>query len=469
MEENAHTSIAENNTIFATEHCINYSEHVGATIPLFYNVLGNGGIKINEMVMNETNLDKIELQNIESITDENMVHSKIYTTKTKSYPVVYRNLKYVACKKKVIGNNRKLWVNDGLIDFFIACIKIDTISNKNNTTGIFPAQFINQLCYSDTEIRPIKYNEKFLTYYDKKDLSEFDMMIIPAWDNLHWRMYVINKTTKIFEIVCSFHGEIDQHELKEIVKYISTVSETFFGDDIKDWKFIYGRENLFQKQSDAYNCGIYVILFVFHVVYGIKLRSFSEDECYLIRRRLHKAISIIANEYNKVSRSKFKSKIMYLPFFALFNQIPPNLPEDVSKKHLEELKVVNNNKVNVSTLIDSIIIESSTKKSNRLITCIKAESVLSYELAMYELKRTAVYINIFPFASNENTEGQKITTINMMNNIPFVTIRASMVKNVLKQEFNNNVDRNIIISQMILRSCSYDTIVFVKNIIQEEV
>ena len=30
MEENAHSSRAENNTIFATEHCINYSEHVGA-------------------------------------------------------------------------------------------------------------------------------------------------------------------------------------------------------------------------------------------------------------------------------------------------------------------------------------------------------------------------------------------------------------------------------------------------------
>ena len=114
-EENAHSSRAEKNTIFKSEHCINYSEHVGATIPLFYNVLGNGGIKINELVMNETNLDKIKLQNIESITDENMVHSKIYTTKSKSYPVVYCNLKYVASQKgrnwqypQAVG---KRWIN----------------------------------------------------------------------------------------------------------------------------------------------------------------------------------------------------------------------------------------------------------------------------------------------------------------------------------------------------------------------
>ena len=101
MEEIALSSMAEKNSMFASKNCINYSKHVGGTIPLFYNVLGNGEITINETVMNETSVDKIELKNIETITDENMVHSKVYTTKSKSYPVLYRHLKHVSCKKEV--------------------------------------------------------------------------------------------------------------------------------------------------------------------------------------------------------------------------------------------------------------------------------------------------------------------------------------------------------------------------------
>ena len=128
-EENTHSSMAEKNTIFASKNCINYSEHVGATIPLFYNVLGNGKKQINKIQMNETILDEIELKNIESITDKNLVHSKVHTTKTMSYPVVYRNLKYVACKEEVVDDITDLWSNDALINFSMACIKIDTISN----------------------------------------------------------------------------------------------------------------------------------------------------------------------------------------------------------------------------------------------------------------------------------------------------------------------------------------------------
>ena len=57
-EENAHSSMAEKNIIFASENCINYSQHVGSTIHLFYNVLGNGIIIINKILMNENVFDE---------------------------------------------------------------------------------------------------------------------------------------------------------------------------------------------------------------------------------------------------------------------------------------------------------------------------------------------------------------------------------------------------------------------------
>ena len=43
------------------------------------------------------------------------------------------------------------------------------------------------------------------------------LLIFPWCDNLHWRIYVINKKKKIFEIVCSYYGDLEKDKVQLII------------------------------------------------------------------------------------------------------------------------------------------------------------------------------------------------------------------------------------------------------------
>ena len=71
---------------------------------------------------------------------------------------------------------------------------------------------------------------------------------------------------------------------------------------------------MFDKQIDSYNCGIFALLFLFHIVYGIKLQSFSTTDLAIVRFWKVNSIKNISDAYTSGKTDP------YLLFILLLNQ-----------------------------------------------------------------------------------------------------------------------------------------------------
>ena len=75
--------------------------------------------------------------------------------------------------------------------------------------------------------------------------SDINLIIFTKCDNMHWRIYVINRKKKAFEILCSYYNDLEKDELQLLIEFICIVCSSFFGDDTKQWKFINSEKHYF--------------------------------------------------------------------------------------------------------------------------------------------------------------------------------------------------------------------------------
>ena len=88
---------------------------------------------------------------------------------------------------------------------------------------------------------------------------------------------------------------------------------------------------------------------------------------------------------------------------------------------------------------------------------------------MYEDNMKASCIYIHPFATHNSEHDKELSTINMMKSILFITVKKLLLMNSLVLESLLSIDQGGSISQMILRSCCFDIISSMKNMIEIKV
>ena len=106
--------------------------------PLIYNVERSGNVIISVESMMETSAETTHIKNMHSVSDVLLQeYASIKLIQQSNHSVSYLHLKHLCCSPRDIDIG-KLWINDSIIDFFIASIKIDLKNQQKHEVGIFP-------------------------------------------------------------------------------------------------------------------------------------------------------------------------------------------------------------------------------------------------------------------------------------------------------------------------------------------
>ena len=288
--------------------------------------------------MNECTSKRSYLLRFESIENEQkeIICSTFHLSPGLANSVLYDQIENLISNPKALQakglSNSKVWINDVVISFYVQAIRKDFSKQSNgNTIGngrkncIFLLRFFQKFnsinCNNfDLENEVSIYNKKFISsningMKNCKSLSNHDLLIFLHCNHLHWDVSVVNKDQKIIEENCTlFHTDKKQMEI--IKTFLCIASPKYF--DNGTWPFNHGRDNQFATQVYTFSCSIHCILFLFHIIHGIKLRTFHSDELSLIRR--HISLSLVT-----INISQNNTTDVYLTFKLLFKKLPPGI------------------------------------------------------------------------------------------------------------------------------------------------
>ncbi|KAI0424834.1 hypothetical protein F5Y09DRAFT_347319 [Xylaria sp. FL1042] len=177
------------------------------------------------------------------------------------------------------------WLNDDCVHSSLCCLAAYVNNKANVKPKVDPPKCVavsslywNAFCQDNKKLYPRLFSRKWnLT---PANFFDADTVLIPVNSNAHWTLIIIRPSRKTVSYMDSFHhrNERQLHHAYEWLKLF--LGDKFVADDWETQEFGVPR------QTNAWDCGVFVITNAMCLALGISPLCYSEKDMAIQRRRL---------------------------------------------------------------------------------------------------------------------------------------------------------------------------------------